>query len=355
MSASRPPDPSRWHAVATRDARADGRFVYAVTTTGVFCRPSCPARRPRLEHVRLFDSAQAARQAGFRPCLRCRPEHTASAADDRRTRILAACRALEGSPAPRLAALAAAAGLSRFHFLREFKRVVGVTPGDYLAARKRARLQAALGGGEAIDAALYDAGFGSPSRVYERTDRLLGMSPGAYRRGAPGVRIRVGCARTVLGWVAVAATDRGICAIELGANRATLEARLRTRFPRAQLAAGDPALDEWLAAVVAFVEAPGRGLALPLDVQGTAFQQRVWRALQALPCGTTISYGELARRVGEPRSARAVARAVATNPVALAIPCHRVIASNGGISGYRWGIERKRHLLARERTAAAKE
>jgi AraC family transcriptional regulator of adaptative response/methylated-DNA-[protein]-cysteine methyltransferase len=347
------PDPSRWRAVAARDARADGRFFYAVTTTGVFCRPSCPARRPRPEHVRFFDTAAAAAQAGFRPCRRCRPERTMSLEDDRRTRILAACRALERTPPPRLAALASGAGLSRFHFLREFKRIVGVTPGEYRAARQRAQLQAALGGGEAIDAALYDAGFGSPSRVYEHSARLLGMSPGTYRRGAPGVRIRVGCARTALGWVAVAATDRGVCAIELGSVRTALEARLRERFPRSQITAADPTLEGWLAALVRFVETPRRGLDLPLDVRGTAFQQRVWRALQALPAGTTVSYGELARRLGEPRSARAVARAVATNPVALAIPCHRVIAAGGGVSGYRWGIERKRALLERERAAAA--
>jgi AraC family transcriptional regulator of adaptative response/methylated-DNA-[protein]-cysteine methyltransferase len=353
MTIPQPLDPARWRAVASRDARADGTFFYAVTTTGIFCRPSCPSRRPRPEHVRLFETPAAAAQAGFRPCRRCRPERTASLHDDRRTRILAACHALDRSPPPTLAALASETGLSRFHFQREFKRVVGVTPGEYRAARRRTRLQGALGGGEAIDAALYDAGFGSPSRVYERTGLLLGMSPGVYRKGAPGMRIRCGAARTSLGWLAVAATDRGVCAIELGGSRATLETRIHSRFPKARFVRADGDLDRWLAAAVAFVEAPARGLDLPLDVRGTAFQQRVWQALQAIPRGATLSYGELARHLGKPRGARAVARAVASNPVALAIPCHRVVAAGGALAGYRWGIDRKRQLLARERDVSA--
>jgi AraC family transcriptional regulator of adaptative response/methylated-DNA-[protein]-cysteine methyltransferase len=346
------PDAARWRAIRTRDARADGAFCYAVTTTGVYCRPTCPSRRPRPEHVRLFDSADAAERAGFRACRRCHPERSVSPEADARERVLAACRALERAEAPpTLATLARDARLSRFHFQRVFKRIVGVSPREYHAACRRARLQEALGQGAAVDAALYDAGYGSPSRVYERADRLLGMSPGAYRNGAPGAVIRCGYARTALGWLAVAATARGVCALELGASRAELAERIGRRFARATLVGADAELETWLAAIAAFVAAPAIGLELPLDVRGTAFQQRVWRALQAIPAGTTVSYGELARRVGAPGAARAVARAVATNPVALAIPCHRVIAADGGISGYRWGTVRKRKLLERERTA----
>lgn len=345
-------DAARWRAISARDAAADGAFFYAVTTTGVYCRPTCPSRRPRPEHVRCFDTVDAAERAGFRPCRRCHPERTLSPADDRRERVLAACRTIEHAESvPTLAALARAAGLSRFHFQRLFKHVVGVTPREYHAAQRRERLQRALGDGTAVDAALYEAGYGSPSRVYERADRLLGMSPGAYRNGAPGAVIRCGYARTPLGWLAVAATARGICAIELGATRAALAECIGRRFARATLVGADPELDAWVGAVAAFVASPAGRLDLPMDVRGTAFQQRVWRALQAIPSGVTLSYGELARRVGMPRGARAVARAVATNPLALAIPCHRVVAADGGIGGYRWGIERKRTLLARERAA----
>ena len=345
-------DAARWRAISARDAAADGAFFYAVITTGVYCRPTCPSRRPRPEHVRWFDTVDAAERAGFRPCRRCHPERRLSPGDDRRDRVIAACRTIErAESAPTLASLALEAGLSRFHFQRLFKRVVGVTPREYHAARRRERLQRALGDGTAVDAALYEAGYGSPSRVYERADSLLGMSPGAYRNGAPGAVIRCAYARTALGWLAVAATARGICAIELGATRTELAERIGRRFGRATLVGADPELDAWLAAVAAFVAAPTGRLELPLDVRGTAFQQRVWRALQAIPSGATLSYGELARRVGVPRGARAVARAVATNPLALAIPCHRVVASDGGIGGYRWGVARKRRLLARERAA----
>lgn len=342
-------DAPRWRAINARDPAADGSFFYAVTTTGVYCRPTCPSRRPLRQHVRCFDTIDAAERAGFRPCRRCHPERSLSPDDDRRSRVLAACRAIErAESAPTLAALAEAAGLSRFHFQRLFKRIVGVTPREYHAARRRQRLQHALGRGEPVDAALYDAGYGSPSRVYERTGELLGMSPGTYRNGAPGARIRCGYARTALGWLAVAATDRGVCAVELGASRAELAEHIGSRFSRATLVGTDPELDAWLGALVAFVATPARRLELPLDVRGTAFQQRVWRALRAIPAGTTLSYGELARRVGMPRGARAVGRAVASNPVALAIPCHRVIGGDGGLGGYRWGVARKRRLLAHE-------
>jgi AraC family transcriptional regulator of adaptative response/methylated-DNA-[protein]-cysteine methyltransferase len=345
-------DAARWRAITARDPAAEGAFFYAVTTTGVYCRPTCPSRRPLREHVRCFDTVAAAERAGFRPCRRCHPERGASPDDDRRNRVLAACRTIERAESPpTLAALADKAGLSRFHFQRLFKRVVGVTPREYHAAQRRERLQQSLGRGDAVDAALYDAGYGSPSRVYERTGALLGMSPGAYRNGAPGAQVRCGYARTALGWLVVAATARGVCAIELGASRAALAERMGRRFSRATLVGADPELDAWLDALVAFIATPSQRIELPLDVRGTAFQQRVWRALQAIPPGATLSYGELARRVGLPQGARAVARAVASNPAALAIPCHRVIASDGAIGGYRWGVERKRKLLAREQAS----
>jgi len=345
---------ARWRAVCARDAAADSRFVYAVQTTGVFCRPSCPSRRPLERNVIYFETGAAAERAGFRPCRRCHPERAVSPNDDRAARIRAVCRAIEAAEAPpQLAALAAAAGLSRFHFQRVFKRTVGVTPREYFVAQRRGRLQRALAAGEAVDAAVYGAGFGSASRVYEHTGKLLGMSPAAYRDGAAGERIRCGFARCGLGWLGVAATDRGVCAIELGASRAALARAFAGRFPRAAVDAADDSLGQWLSAAVAFVERPAAPLRLPLDIHGTAFQQRVWRALQSVPPGETVSYGALARKLGQPDAARAVARACATNPVALAIPCHRVVATDGASRGYRWGVARKRALLERERAAAA--
>jgi AraC family transcriptional regulator of adaptative response/methylated-DNA-[protein]-cysteine methyltransferase len=342
----------KWRAVARRDCAADGRFVYAVRTTGVYCRPSCPSRRPLARNVIHFDTAAAAERAGFRPCRRCRPERAMSPGDDTLARVHATCRAIETAEAPpTLAALAAAAGLSRFHFQRLFKRVVGVTPREYFVAHRRERLQRALATGEDVAAAVYGAGFGSASRVYERSDALLGMSPAAYRRGATGERIRCGFARCALGWLGVAMTARGVSAIELGASRAEIERSLARRFDRAVLEPADDAASEWLVAAVAFVEQPVKPLELPLDICGTAFQQRVWRALQRVPPGETVSYGTLARTVGTPGAARAVARACATNPVALAIPCHRAVAADGKSGGYRWGIARKRALLERERAA----
>ena len=346
----------RWRALARRDAAADGRFVYAVKTTGVFCRPSCPSRRPLARNVVYFDTPGAAERAGFRPCRRCHPERELSPRDDTLARVRASCRAIETAEAPpRLTALAAAAGLSRFHFQRLFKREVGVTPREYYVAHRRERFQRALAAGESVDAAVYGAGFGSASRVYERADALLGMSPAVYARGAAGEQIRCGFARSALGWIAVAATDRGVCAIELGSGRAALAERLAERFPRAAIDAADNSLGTYLAAIVAFIERPAQALRLPLDIRGTAFQQRVWRALQSVPPGETTSYGALARSVGRPAAARAVARACATNPVALAIPCHRAIAADGSSGGYRWGVQRKRALLERERAAVARE
>ena len=345
---------AKWHAVARRDAAADGSFVYAVRTTGVYCRPSCPSRRPHARNVIYFDTTAAAERAGFRPCRRCRPERAVSPGEDALQRVRAACRAIEAAEAPpRLAALAAAAGLSRFHFQRLFKRAVGVSPREYFAAHRRERLQRALAAGEDVAGAAYGAGFGSASRLYEHTDALLGMSPASYRRGAAGEHVRAGFARCALGWLGVARTARGVSAIELGASRAELELRFARRFGRAVLEPADAVTSRWVAAAVAFVERPVKPLELPLDIRGTAFQQRVWRALQRIPPGATVSYGALARNVGRPGAARAVARACATNPVPLAIPCHRVVSADGTTGGYRFGAARKRALLEREREGAA--
>jgi AraC family transcriptional regulator, regulatory protein of adaptative response / methylated-DNA-[protein]-cysteine methyltransferase len=344
----------RWRAVTGRDAAADGAFVYAVKTTGVFCRPSCPSRRPKPDNVIFFDDAAAAARAGFRPCRRCRPERKASPRDDSIERIGASVRAIESADSPpALAMLATAAGLSRFHFQRLFKRTVGISPREYYAAHRRDRLQRALGAGESVDAAVYGAGYGSASRVYERARSLLGMSPAAYRNGAPGARLRQAFARSSLGWVGIAATGRGVCAIEIAATRDAAARALSGRFPRAALEPAAGALEGWLAAAVAFVERPVAPLRLPLDIRGTAFQERVWRALQATAPGETLSYGALARKVGAPEGARAVARACATNPVPLAVPCHRVVPADGTTGGYRLGVARKRALLKREHAAAA--
>jgi AraC family transcriptional regulator of adaptative response/methylated-DNA-[protein]-cysteine methyltransferase len=347
---------ARWRAVSARDAAADGSFVYAVKTTGVFCRPTCPARRPRPENVLFFGGAAAAARAGFRPCRRCHPERAASLRDDTLERIRAAVRAIESAESPpTLAALATAAGVSRFHFQRLFKRIVGVSPREYYAARRRERLQRALHAGESVDAAVYGAGYGSPSRVYEHARSLLGMSPAAYARGAPGERIAHAFARSSLGWIGIAATARGVCALEIAATRDAAAQALAERFPPAAPdGGGGGALERWLAAAVAFVERPRAPLRLPLDVAGTAFQQRVWRALQATAPGETVSYGALARKVGVPDGARAVARACATNPVPLAIPCHRVVPADGSTGGYRFGAARKRALLDRERSAGGR-
>jgi len=349
-------DAARWRAVTARDAAADGTFVYAVKTTGVFCRPTCPSRRPKPANVLFFDGAAAARRAGFRPCLRCHPERAASPRDDALDRIRAAIRAIEAAEAPpTLAVLARGAGLSRFHFQRLFKRTVGISPRDYHAACRRDRLQRALQAGESVDAAVYGAGYGSPSRVYEHTQRLLGMSPATYRNGAAGESIRHALARSSLGWVGIAATPRGVCAIEIAATREAAARALSGRFPQTAPDGSARELERWLAAAVTFVERPRAPLNLPLEVRGTAFQQRVWRALQATAPGETLSYGALARKVGVPDGARAVARACATNPVPLAIPCHRVVPADGTTGGYRFGVARKRALLERERAAAAGE
>ncbi len=348
-----PLDDERWLAVAGRDAGADGRFVYAVRGTGIYCRPSCPARRPRRENTAFFDTAAEAARAGFRPCKRCRPDEAASPLDSRAALMREACRAIEDSDEPpSLAELAGKAGLTRFHFQRLFKGVTGVTPKEYAQACRRRRLQESLGSGEGVSAAIHGAGFGSASRVYERSGELLGMSPAAFRRGAPGETIRHALAETSLGWLLVAATNKGLCAIELGDDPQTLREGLQRRFPKARHVPADAELDGWLRQVVAALDHPADFPPLPLDIRGTAFQQRVWKALRDIPAGSTVSYAELAARLGRPGAARAVALACAGNALAVAVPCHRVVGGDGSLRGYRWGLARKKALLDRERKQA---
>lgn len=339
----------RWTAVLTRDPGADGTFVYSVKTTGVYCRPSCAARRANPKNVRFHRTAGDAERAGFRPCKRCRPDGPSRAQQQAET-IAGICRQIEAAAVPpRLDALAKRAGLSPYHFHRVFKSITGVTPRAYAAAHRATRVRNALKKTGTVTDAIYGAGFNSGGRFYETSNALLGMRPATYRAGGADTDIRFAVGECALGSILVAQSAKGICAILLGDTPDALLRELEDRFPRATLIGGDRAFERTIARVVAAVERPGRGFDLPLDVRGTAFQQRVWEALRAIPAGTTASYTEIARRIGAPTSARAVAQACAANPLAVAIPCHRVVRTDGDLSGYRWGIARKRTLLALER------
>lgn len=338
----------RWMRMVSRDATADGSFVYSVKTTGVYCRPSCAARTPLPRNVAFHADPAAAEAAGFRPCRRCRPNE-ASRAERHAALVEAACRRIESAEeALSLGELADAAGLSPFHFHRLFKAATGLTPKGYGDAHRARRVRAALSGGAQVTEALYDAGFGSSGRFYAAADGALGMLPAAYAKGGKAAVIRYGIGRSSLGRVLAAASDRGICAILLGDDDAELIADLCRRFPRAEAIAADTAFQETVDAVVALVEEPKLGLSLPLDIRGTAFQERVWQALRAIPAGETRSYAELAQAIGAPGAQRAVAGACAANSLAIAVPCHRVVRGDGSLSGYRWGADRKRHLLLRE-------
>jgi AraC family transcriptional regulator of adaptative response/methylated-DNA-[protein]-cysteine methyltransferase len=350
-------DEARWRAVGGRSRAADGAFVFAVRTTGIYCRPSCPSRRARRENVRFFATCDDAERAGFRACRRCHPRR-ASVEGPLTAAVAAACRSIATAPeggAVRLEALARAAGYSPAHFHRAFKRIVGMTPRAYGEAQRVRALRDGLASGRDVAASIAEAGFASPSRVYERHDRLLGMSPGAVRRRGSAQSIRYVTTRTPLGWLLVATTERGICAVSLGDTRKALEEDLRARFARARCVAADPTLAAHVAKVLAFLDDPAGGLSLPLDVRGTAFQHRVWQALRTLPPGSRTTYGDLAAALGRPRAVRAVALAIASNPAALAIPCHRVVAKDGALAGYRWGILRKAKLLEREASLLAHE
>jgi AraC family transcriptional regulator of adaptative response/methylated-DNA-[protein]-cysteine methyltransferase len=342
-------DEARWRAVQTRDRAAEGRFFYAVVTTGVFCRVTCPSRLPRRENVAFFATPGEAQRAGYRPCKRCHPTGR-SVEESQLAAIRRACALIDTAETPpRLDDLAAAACLSPFHFHRLFKEIVGVTPKAYAAAKRAVRVRDELAAGAPVAEALYGAGYGSSSRLYEQARATLGMTPAAFRKGGAGAMIRWSMAATPLGSLIVAATADGVCMIEFDDGETAPEARVQARFPKAVAVRADTDLAAALAAIADFVERPARGLDLPLDIQGTAFQRRVWQALQTIPAGETASYAEIARRLGQPKAVRAVARACASNGIALAIPCHRVIGSDGSLTGYRWGVERKRELLARER------
>ncbi|MFC3105020.1 bifunctional DNA-binding transcriptional regulator/O6-methylguanine-DNA methyltransferase Ada [Salinisphaera aquimarina] len=341
-------DVGRWASVLANDAQADGEFFYAVKTTGIYCRPSCRSRPPRRENVVFFESLTEAEQAGFRPCKRCTPDGLSRSAD-KADRIARACRFIqESEKAPQLSVLAEQAGMSRFHFHRLFKNAVGMTPRQYAIACRDGRVRSALSDGQRVTDAVFGAGYESSGHFYAAGSRSLGMAPKSYRNQGADHVIRFAIGETRLGAILVAGTERGICAITMGDDPDVLIRELQDRFACAELIGGDPAFEAHVAAVVGFVETPMHDLELPLDIQGTIFQQRVWRALQQIPCGETASYTEIARRIGSPKAARAVARSCASNPLAIAIPCHRVVRTDGKISGYRWGVTRKRDLLRRE-------
>lgn len=339
-------DDPRWAAVVARDPRADGQFVYAVKTTGVYCRPSSLARLPKPQNVEFFDTAELAEAAGYRPSKRASKNqndaHHAAV-------IAAACRQIEACETlPALDSLAAGAGLSPFHFHRVFKAATGLTPKAYAMAHRSRKLRARLADGGSVTDALYDAGFNSNSRFYESADQLLGMKPTDYRAAGQNNDIRFAVGQCSLGAILVAQSERGICAILLGDDPHQLVCNLQDQFRKANLIGADREFEQLIASVVGFVEAPATGLNLPLDIRGTAFQERVWQALREIPAGSTASYAEIAQRIGAPTSMRAVAQACGANRLAVAIPCHRVVRSDGNLSGYRWGVERKRQLLERE-------
>lgn len=343
-----PSDDERLAAVRRRDPAAEGAFVYAVRTTGVYCRPSCAARPALRDNIAFYPTCAAAEAAGFRACLRCRPAE-APRSERRAELVERACRAIESAETPpTLAALAAGAGLSTFHFHRLFRAVTGITPRAYAVAYRAKRVEAGLGRTSTVTEAIYEAGFNAPSRFYDTAPQRLGMRPSAYRDGGVGAAIRFAVGECSLGSILVATTDRGVCAILLGDDPDALLRDLQDRFPRATLQGGDAGFEATVALAVGLVEAPGRALHLPLDISGTAFQQRVWTALRAIPPGTTASYTAVAQAIDRPAAVRAVAQACAANPIAVAIPCHRVVRSDGTLSGYRWGIARKRALLDRE-------
>jgi AraC family transcriptional regulator of adaptative response/methylated-DNA-[protein]-cysteine methyltransferase len=345
-----------WNAVTRHDARFDGAFVYAVRSTGIYCRPGCPSRRPRRAQVVFFAAPNAAERAGFRACRRCKPGALAAGAARRAVKsggalIQRVCRELEANSEEAIhrGTLAARVGLGPHQLARTFRRATGITPRQYADAVRLGRLKRRLRkGGTTVTEAMYDAGYGSSSRLYEQSNAQLGMTPAAYRRGGRGMEITYTLANSRLGRVLVGATTRGVSAVYLGDRDAALIGALRSEYPEAALTLGGREAAAWVRAIVRYLDGGAPGLDLPLDVQATAFQRRVWDALRRIPCGTTQSYGEIARGLGRPTAARAVARACATNPVSLVIPCHRVVREDGEMGGYRWGIERKKALLAQE-------
>ncbi|MBD9460049.1 bifunctional DNA-binding transcriptional regulator/O6-methylguanine-DNA methyltransferase Ada [Pseudomonas sp. PDM05] len=338
----------RWAAVVARDPKADTLFVYAVKTTGVYCRPSSASRLPRPENIQFFDTAAQAEAAGYRASKRAAGDQT-QLAEHHAHLVAEACRQIEQADAPpSLSTLAAHAGLSPYHFHRVFKAVTGLTPKAYANARRSRKVREALKGRHSVTDALYDAGFNSNSRFYESADQLLGMTPSDYKAGGTNSAMLFAVGQCSLGAILVAQSRRGVCAILLGDDPDALVRDLQDQFPKAELVGADRGFEQLIAQVVGFIETPALGLDLPLDLRGTAFQQRVWQALRDIPLGSTASYAQIAERIGAPKSYRAVAQACGANNLAVAIPCHRVVRSNGELSGYRWGVERKRRLLERE-------
>lgn len=334
-----------WQQVMARDARQDGRFVFAVRTTGVYCRPSCPSRRPRRDSVEFFPDPREAERAGYRACLRCKPTEISAQAQY----VLRARQLLDNAEGVvTLAQLSKRVGLSPFHLQRLFKRATGLSPREYQSARRIQHIKTELRKGEDVTTALYDAGFGSPSRLYEKSGQHLGMTPGAYRRGGAGAAITFAIVPTTLGRMLVAATERGLCAVRFSESATDLERGLREEFHAAELHRDDAAMRRYIEPLMASLGGEKTTVYLPLDVRATAFQQKVWETLQRIPRGETRSYTEIAREIGEPKAVRAVARACASNPVALAVPCHRVVRSDGNLAGYRWGVDRKKKLLESE-------
>jgi AraC family transcriptional regulator, regulatory protein of adaptative response / methylated-DNA-[protein]-cysteine methyltransferase len=343
---------SYWDAVTGRDRAMDGVFFYAVRTTGVYCRPSCPSRRPKPENVVFFRNRSAAERAGFRPCKRCKPERDARTGANSEI-VEKVCRYIDTHPdqPATLETLSGAIGLSPFHLHRTFKALTGITPRAYADSRRLESLKAGLREGHSVTRSMYDAGYGSSSRLYERASSQLGMTPSRYRKQGSGVTIRYSIAETPVGRLLLAATARGICSIQFGNSDTALEVALRSEYPQAEIVRTDKQLTGWIRAVRDRIR--GQSTAeLPLDIRATAFQRLVWEQLRAIPSGATRSYGEIAKRIGQPRAARAVARACATNPVAVAIPCHRVVRENGALGGYRWGIQRKQKLLDLEKKSS---
>jgi len=344
-------DTLRWTALRARDARADGTFVYSVKTTGVYCRPSCASRAARPENVEFHATPAAAERAGFRACKRCKPDQ-APLAERQAAQIAALCRLIEtADQVPTLDELASHAGMSAFHTHRLFKSITGVTPRAYAAAHRARRVRGELARRATVTEAIYGAGYNSSARFYEAAGGVLGMTPTAFRAGGRGAEIRFAIGQCSLGAILVAATERGVCAILLGDDPEALAHDLERKFPSARLVGADAGFEQLVAQVVGLVEQPQVGSELPLDIRGTAFQQRVWKALQEIPVGSTASYSDIAQKIGSPKAVRAVAQACGANALAVAVPCHRVIKNDGSLSGYRWGVERKQALLNREANA----
>jgi AraC family transcriptional regulator of adaptative response/methylated-DNA-[protein]-cysteine methyltransferase len=339
-------------AVALHDSRMDGAFVYAVRSTGIYCRPSCPARRPSAKQILLFDQPAAAEQAGFRACRRCRPQQAQG--NPQAILVRRVCNEIEANPdAPvSLKGLAELTGLSAAHLQRTFRRAMGITPRQYADALRVARLKSEMRKGKDVTTAMHSVSYGSASRLYEKSDEQLGMTPGTYRKGGRGMNISYTIAPCALGHVLVAATDRGISAVYMGDRDADLIASLRKEYPNAEIMRDSGKHSKWVQDIVRHLAGTNPDLDLPTDVAATAFQRRVWQELRTIPLGATRTYSEVARSIGRPSATRAVARACATNPVSIVVPCHRVVRTDGALGGYRWGLDRKKSLLERERRSA---